>query len=1158
MARCNDLYDVKIIVRSSVKLLKEIIDLLKKNPNRQRLFRRTVFGPWLDILSHDNDNHLMHYVLHHQVSVSKVTSACPPLIFNIGDHCLRFGRKEFCLMSGFRFGKVSEKYSKLSPFCQRLFPEKINKKGVLNLKSIELLGVLRNTETWIGLFDMDAVRVCLLLVVELVFMGKEDRICIPMHLVSLVEDFDCWNMYPWGEYMWVKFYQRTVNVAAKHREFHLVKKKQNPNYYPTYNLYGFPLSFKDSNPNLELYATPVEQQTEWFKARIKYINGLVEKNVFEYDIGGDVSNNSFDLNDNFIPCNDRSKGNHNAVNPGLTTLANHPLSTCSRHVVDNPEVACAGTGIHNPARNNDSRNSNHNVVYKGIYCSAKDHMSSCFSPEMPNDEVVVVGTAIHNTDEMYDSPNCVTDNDVNERISVSSNYSMLNTCCPEIHNAKILVVGIGIDKADENIYNPDANDNDVNQGIAVSFNAHMSNSFGHDMPNVVVVVACMGIDKLDGHNDNPNTNDNDVNQGIDPMVSKVIVAGMEIDKGDGHIDIPTASDNDVNLAKFIYVNDLMPISVSPDMLNAEVAICSMGFQNEVASNAVYEGNVVSAKEVGLDVLIQVAYDGMGIDKVDGYSQHEPSTLNALIEGFDSQNNNPRIDFLQHDDHVDCSVAKQNDHSIADIGVKPVHENEFSDDFMDVLNNEESLLKVSLDDMNVDEQEEKLIDTVKAQSNKSDYVNVVTDDYKPCLASVFAQVKKERKKSDMKTNYVSRSVKERKNRLSMALESPFGQQPPTTPVLPKRISRSVNCDFEEDVSGQPKIGSINKLMTMEVFVEGYRDIPVDREFWLVLACLDKSKQGWLKDSETMVAKHKENIATTAYFVSQQARGFTEQRHSTRGTNGGSALSPPHLLMPHLTLHRATLLTLIRRRMRRTPEVILADYSCRWRETLMFLSHIMMSTLLMNVERKDEEDEEEKEEHLAIGQRRFWTYIGINLVAVGMDGNNQIIPITTGVSQGETGESWTWFLRKLKECIGFEKLMWVFTVVRTDATQKLVEAGNMVTKKQKSTQQAKSSQGNNYQSETHQDGNHNVYEQKDAMENIKRYIVTIFPKSLSSVLEDPADSDPKSLSSVLEDPANSDPCFVTWETSSTTCTFRLGEPPNLRVLDPHATSFPTTFP
>ncbi|GKD04325.1 hypothetical protein Tco_1179299 [Tanacetum coccineum] len=750
---------------------------------------------------------------------------------------------------------------------------------------------------------MDAVRVCLLLVPELVFMGKEDRNCIPRHLVSLIWILES---YPNSRKWWSK----KDNVLPRALAWSNVTKFRKNDYN---GLLG-----PDSNPNLELYATPVEQQTEWFKASIEYINGLVDldMNVSEDDIGGDVSNNSFDLNDNvvsgngnndvllleggdgfvdsvggdknhecnqdkqdqqdkqpsladvlhelralrkevalvkvddariaklerilndnFIPCNDRSKGNHNAVNPGLTTSANHPLSTCSRHVVDNPEVACAGTGIHNPARNNDSRNSNHNVVYTGLSCSANDHMSSCFSPEMPNDEVAVAGTAIHNADEMYDSPNCVTDNDVNEIIGVSSNYSMM-------HNAKVLVAGMGIDKVDENIYNPNANDNDVNQGIDP-----MSTCSGPDM-----------------------------------HLAEVVVAGMEINKGDWHIDIPTASDNDVNLAKFVSVNDLMPISVSPYMINAEVAICFMGFQNEVASNDVYEGNVVSAKEVGLDVLIQVACDGMGIEKANGYSQREPSTLNALIEGFDSQNNNPGIYFLQHDDHVDCFVAKPNDHPTADIGVKPVHENEFADDFMDVLNDKESLPKVSLDDMNVDEQEEKLIDTVKVIY----YLLGFTHDYKPFLASFFAHVKKERKKSDMKTNYVLRYVKERKKRLAMALGTPFGQQPPTTLVPPKRISRSVNCDFilppdfEEDVSGQPKMRSINELMTMEVFVEqlsrpqnckkdkvslpdglaeylqmkdppnyrfpwGYRDIPVDREFWLVLACLDKSKQGWLKDS-----------------------------------------------------------------------------------------------------------------------------------------------------------------------------------------------------------------------------------------------------------------------------------------------------------------------
>nr|GEX74078.1 hypothetical protein [Tanacetum cinerariifolium] len=54
----------------------------------------------------------------------------------------------------------------------------------------------------------------------------------------------------------------------------------------------------------------------------------------------------------------------------------------------------------------------------------------------------------------------------------------------------------------------------------------------------------------------------------------------------------------------------------------------------------------------------------------------------------------------------------------------------------------------------------------------------------------------------------------------------------------------------------------------------------------------------------------------------------------------------------------------------------------------------------------------------------TYLGTNLLAAGIDGNNQIIPIVT---QGEIDPLWTWFLSKLKECIG------------PDVYEKLIEAG-----------------------------------------------------------------------------------------------------------------------
>lgn len=60
------LYDCKTAVRSTLKLLPEIKLILSKNDNRERLFRQTIFGPWLDIKSCDNDYLRMHYIIRPQ------------------------------------------------------------------------------------------------------------------------------------------------------------------------------------------------------------------------------------------------------------------------------------------------------------------------------------------------------------------------------------------------------------------------------------------------------------------------------------------------------------------------------------------------------------------------------------------------------------------------------------------------------------------------------------------------------------------------------------------------------------------------------------------------------------------------------------------------------------------------------------------------------------------------------------------------------------------------------------------------------------------------------------------------------------------------------------------------------------------------------------
>ncbi|XP_038882416.1 protein FAR1-RELATED SEQUENCE 8-like [Benincasa hispida] len=45
-----------------------------------------------------------------------------------------------------------------------------------------------------------------------------------------------------------------------------------------------------------------------------------------------------------------------------------------------------------------------------------------------------------------------------------------------------------------------------------------------------------------------------------------------------------------------------------------------------------------------------------------------------------------------------------------------------------------------------------------------------------------------------------------------------------------------------------------------------------------------------------------------------------------------------------------------------------------------------------------------------------YSGKLLLATGVDGNNQIYPVTFGISSGETNESWVWFLQQLICAIG----------------------------------------------------------------------------------------------------------------------------------------------
>ncbi|GJW41245.1 hypothetical protein Tco_0067090 [Tanacetum coccineum] len=325
---------------------------------------------------------------------------------------------------------------------------------------------------------MDAVRVCLLIAVELLFMGKEDKNCIPRHLVSLVEDFDAWNDYPWGEYMWDKFYKRTVNVVAIHREHHLAEKKKNLNFNATYNLYGFAWAFKiwilESYPNnkiwwskkenvlpralvwtniskfeksdynrlfgpvsilnVDLYSTFAKKRETWFVASIPFINGLVNEdmNAFMVDFVGVSKDNVVDGQHELGYEDERE-------NETLVENNDQLLLEDGDGVLDSKEGVRALRKEVTVIKVDDERIAN-------IERLLKENLQNDFAKEK------ITPNMIPNHSD--DIPNCsvpdVTSNHtgVDQGLGGSANDPMSTCSRPDMHNAEVAYDGMSIDKPD--------------------------------------------------------------------------------------------------------------------------------------------------------------------------------------------------------------------------------------------------------------------------------------------------------------------------------------------------------------------------------------------------------------------------------------------------------------------------------------------------------------------------------------------------------------------------------------------------------------------------------------------------------------------------------------------------------------------------------------
>ncbi|GKD43942.1 phospholipase-like protein [Tanacetum coccineum] len=166
MENTHSVFDAKVTIRGTLHTLTSINELLGQSVNERRRtrFLSTVFGKWLDFPAYSNDNLLLNYNFQHEVKREQNNDVCPPIRYKIA---------------------------------------KLLKK----VRVSDLLELIRKPKMWSALSDEDTVKVCLLLVSNIVFMGRESKNYIADNLIELVDDLSAWDAYPWGEYFWRALYR---------------------------------------------------------------------------------------------------------------------------------------------------------------------------------------------------------------------------------------------------------------------------------------------------------------------------------------------------------------------------------------------------------------------------------------------------------------------------------------------------------------------------------------------------------------------------------------------------------------------------------------------------------------------------------------------------------------------------------------------------------------------------------------------------------------------------------------------------------------------------------------------------------------------------------------------------------------------------------------
>ncbi|MFS7985648.1 hypothetical protein Hanom_Chr11g01000991 [Helianthus anomalus] len=170
-------------------------------------FRQGCFGDYLNIKNVICQSNLLLGVLQLQIQTNNPIEG---ISYAIGVHTLKFTPKDFCLITGFRFGPVENVLSEQSrnSFRTRYFG---GYKVVRQRQLEDLFG-----SDWTGYTEDDYLRICLLMMVKS-FKGTQVYQAVDDLLLNLVDNLEAWNEFSWGTYLWPNTCTNVYNLNQRYQ-----------------------------------------------------------------------------------------------------------------------------------------------------------------------------------------------------------------------------------------------------------------------------------------------------------------------------------------------------------------------------------------------------------------------------------------------------------------------------------------------------------------------------------------------------------------------------------------------------------------------------------------------------------------------------------------------------------------------------------------------------------------------------------------------------------------------------------------------------------------------------------------------------------------------------------------------------------------------------